>query len=184
MTLGRLVSRERAKGIDEVMEVLPGLARRHPDLAYLVAGDGPDRRRLEDKAAALGIRDRVIFCGRVAETEKAAHYRLADAYVMPSRGEGFGIVLLEAMACGSPVVTSDATSLPEVVGDAAITVNAHDEGALSNAMHDVLTNVELRQELSRRVPKRAQLFSNRRMAESTLAVYDEVLSGLSPASAR
>lgn len=105
MTLGRLVSRERAKGMDEVLEALPDLAR-HADLAYLIAGDGPDRPRLEAKAAQLGIRERVVFCGQVAEAEKAAHYRLADAYVMPSRGEGFGIVLLEAMACGIPTVAS------------------------------------------------------------------------------
>jgi glycosyltransferase involved in cell wall biosynthesis len=132
----------------------------------------------------LDLQADVKVLGEVPLADLPLLHCASDLFVFPSLSEGFGLPPLEAMACGSPVVTSDATSLPEVVGDAAITVNAHDEGALSNAMHDVLTNVELRQELSRRGPKRAQLFSNRRMAESTLAVYDEVLSGLSPASAR
>ncbi len=105
-TLGRLVSRERAKGMDEVMEAMPGLLADSPHLVYLIGGDGPDRPRLAAKADSLGLAARVIFAGRIAEEEKVAHYRLADAYVMPSRGEGFGIVLLEAMACGVPALAS------------------------------------------------------------------------------
>jgi phosphatidylinositol alpha-1,6-mannosyltransferase len=105
-TFGRLVSRERAKGMDEVMQALPGLLADHPDLVYLIGGEGPDRPRLEAKARALGVADRVVFAGRIAEEEKLAHYHLADAYVMPSRGEGFGIVILEAMAAGLPTLAS------------------------------------------------------------------------------
>jgi len=105
-TFGRLVSRERAKGMDEVMEAMPELLADVPDLVYLIGGDGPDRPRLAAKAESLGLGARVIFAGRIAEEEKVAHYRLADAYVMPSRGEGFGIVLLEAMACGVPALAS------------------------------------------------------------------------------
>jgi glycosyltransferase involved in cell wall biosynthesis len=120
MTLGRLVSRERAKGMDEVLEVLPALLAEQPDLTYLIAGDGPDRTRLEAKARELGIGERVVFCGRVAEAEKAAHYRLADAYVMPSRGEGFGIVLLEAMACGIPTMASLKDGGREALRDGAL----------------------------------------------------------------
>jgi phosphatidyl-myo-inositol dimannoside synthase len=106
LTLARLAATERYKGIDEVLECLPTLLAGRPDLVYLVAGDGDDRPRLEAKAASLGLGDRVVFCGRIAEAEKADHYRLADAFVMPGRGEGFGIVYLEAMACGVPVVGS------------------------------------------------------------------------------
>ena len=105
-TFGRLVSAERAKGMDEVMQAMPGLLADNPDLVYLIGGGGPDRPRLEAKANSLGIADRVIFAGRIAEEEKAAHYRIAHAYVMPSRGEGFGIVILEAMACGIPALAS------------------------------------------------------------------------------
>jgi phosphatidyl-myo-inositol dimannoside synthase len=105
-TFGRLVSEQRAKGMDEVMQAMPGLLPDHPDLVYLIGGSGPDRPRLEAKAKALGLADRVIFAGRVAEEEKVAHYHLADAYVMPSRGEGMGIVILEAMAAGLPAMAS------------------------------------------------------------------------------
>jgi phosphatidyl-myo-inositol dimannoside synthase len=106
MTLARLAPRERYKGIDEILEALPRLAVDHPHIAYLIAGDGPDRARLEAKACALGVADRVVFAGRIAEEEKVAHYRLADAFAMPGRGEGFGIVYLEALACGVPVLGS------------------------------------------------------------------------------
>ncbi|MCC6212392.1 MAG: asparagine synthase (glutamine-hydrolyzing) [Burkholderiales bacterium] len=106
MTLGRLASAERYKGFDEVIEALPALARDMPNIVYLVCGDGPDRHRLEEKARALGVGERVVFAGFVPEARKAEYYRLADAYVMPSLGEGFGIVYLEALACGVPTMGS------------------------------------------------------------------------------
>jgi glycosyltransferase involved in cell wall biosynthesis len=115
MTLGRLSPHERYKGFDEVMEVIPELMREVPDIIYLIGGDGPDRKRLEEKARNLGLENRIIFTGFVREEEKAGHYRLADVYVMPSRGEGFGIVFLEAMACGIPVVASKVDGSRETV---------------------------------------------------------------------
>ena len=117
MTLGRLVSAERYKGFDEVLDILPTLASVNPNLAYLIVGDGSDRGRLEAKTRALGLADRVVFAGLVPEAEKADHYRLADAYIMASRGEGFGFVLLEAMACGVPVVASKLDGGREAVRD-------------------------------------------------------------------
>jgi glycosyltransferase involved in cell wall biosynthesis len=120
MTLGRLDALERLKGVDEVIDVLPRLLESKPDLAYLVVGDGSDRKRLEAKATALGLANHVVFAGHVADAEKADHYRLADAYVMPSRGEGLGIVFLEAMACGIPVVASKSDGGREVLGDGAL----------------------------------------------------------------
>ena len=106
MTVGRLASQERYKGFDEVIEIMPELLKRFPTLKYLIVGDGPDRPRLEAKAGALGLSNKIIFTGYIPESEKVAHYNLADAYVMPSMGEGFGIVLIEAAACGVPVVGS------------------------------------------------------------------------------
>jgi len=82
------------------------LSEHIPPIAYLIVGDGKDRARLEAKAQALGVGDRVVFTGFIPEAEKADHYRLADAFVMPGRGEGFGFVFLEALACGIPVVGS------------------------------------------------------------------------------
>jgi phosphatidylinositol alpha-1,6-mannosyltransferase len=106
LTLGRLADEERYKGFDEVIEVMPALLSDYPDLKYLIVGDGADRARLRAKADTLGLHAQVVFAGRIAEAEKAAHYGLADAYVMPSSGEGFGIVYLEAAACGVPVIGS------------------------------------------------------------------------------
>jgi glycosyltransferase involved in cell wall biosynthesis len=103
MTLGRVVAAERYKGFDEVLDVMPSLA---DDIHYIIAGGGNDVPRLQKKALALGIERRVVFTGLLPEHEKADLYNLADVYVMPSRGEGFGFVLLEAMACGVPVIAS------------------------------------------------------------------------------
>jgi glycosyltransferase involved in cell wall biosynthesis len=120
MTLGRLAANEQYKGFDEMLELLPDLAKEIPGIAYLIVGDGTDRRRLEEKATSLGVADRVVFAGYVSEAEKVDHYRLADVYIMPSSGEGFGIVFLEAMACGVPVIASKLDGGREAVRDGAL----------------------------------------------------------------
>lgn len=106
LTLARLDPRERYKGVDEIIEALPALLLQQPDLCYLIAGDGDDKARLVAKAKRLGVAEKVVFVGYVPEAEKADLLRLADVFAMPGRGEGFGIVYLEAMACGIPVVGS------------------------------------------------------------------------------
>lgn len=120
LTLSRLPVQEQGKGHDEVLEVLPALRNETPDLCYVIAGDGPDRPRLEAKVRHLGLEEHVVFTGYVAEEEKEDHYRLADAFVMPGRTEGFGIVYLEALACGIPVVASSADASAEAVRDGAL----------------------------------------------------------------
>lgn len=115
LTVGRLAERERFKGFDEVLDVLPNLVCQYPDLKYLIVGDGGDRPRLTAKVEALGIAKKVVFAGRIPEEEKVAHFNLADAYAMPSSGEGFGIVLLEAAACGVPVIGSNADGSKEAL---------------------------------------------------------------------
>jgi glycosyltransferase involved in cell wall biosynthesis len=115
MTMGRLVGPERKKGFDRVLEVLPTLAEADPDIRYLIVGKGPDRPRLEAKADRLGVADRVILAGYVPEEEKADHFRLADRFVLPSEGEGFGLVLLESLACGTPVIASNVDGGREAV---------------------------------------------------------------------
>ncbi len=117
MTLGRLSSDERYKGIDEIIELLPELARDIPNLGYLVVGDGTDLSRLQEKARSLGVVEYVVFTGIIPESEKVDHYRLADVFVMPSRSEGFGFVFLEAIACGIPVVASKVDGSREAVRD-------------------------------------------------------------------
>ncbi|MEJ2670846.1 MAG: glycosyltransferase [Deltaproteobacteria bacterium] len=120
MTMGRLAAAEQYKGFDEVMDLLPRLAKSLPNLAYLIVGDGDDRPRLEAKAVSLGVKDRVVFAGFIPEAEKADHYRLADAFVMPGRGEGFGFVFLEALACGIPAVGSTLDGSREALRDGSL----------------------------------------------------------------
>jgi len=117
LTLGRLAASERMKGFDEVLDILPSLVKEVPNVVYVIAGDGDDKPRLEQKTRDLGISDRVVFTGMVPEEIKPDLYRLADVYVMPSRGEGFGFVFLEAMACGIPVVASKVDGSREAVRD-------------------------------------------------------------------
>jgi phosphatidylinositol alpha-1,6-mannosyltransferase len=169
-TLARLVAHERMKGVDEVLEALPRLLRARPDLAYLVMGDGSDKGRLEQKARTLGIADKVIFTGRIAEHEKADHYRLADVYAMPSRGEGFGFVFLEAMACGVPVVASSSDGGREAVRDGAL-------GSLVNpaSQDDVVRGIE--EALSKPhgvVPAGLDYFAFENFTSRVHAVVDEI----------
>ena len=117
LTLGRMSASERYKGHDEVLDALPAIAAEVPDIAWLVVGDGDDRPRLEQKAHDLGVADRVVWAGYVPDDEKADVLRLADVFAMPGRGEGFGIVYLEALACGVPVIASSADASREAVLD-------------------------------------------------------------------
>ena len=115
LTLSRLPTQELGKGHDEVLEALPALLETHPNLTYVIAGTGPDANRLRIKAGLLGVANHVVFTGYILEDEKIDHYRMADTFVMPGRTEGFGIVYLEALACGIPVVASSADASAEAV---------------------------------------------------------------------
>lgn len=117
MTLARLPGRDRHKGVDEMLEILPGLLIKHPDVHYVVAGDGPDRARLEAKARELGVENNSTFMGFVPEDRKADIFRLGDVFALPGRGEGFGFVFLEAAACGIPCVGSKVDGSREALRD-------------------------------------------------------------------
>ncbi len=140
LTVSQLDARDRYKGIDEVMEALPALRSAFPDLVYVVAGEGTDRERLEQKAAGLGASGRVVFTGYVPESDKPGLYRLADGFVLAGSGEGFGIVLLEAMATGVPVLASTLDASREVVGDGLLgaVVDPRDPAALRDALAALL----------------------------------------------
>ncbi|MBK1986354.1 glycosyltransferase [Sphaerospermopsis aphanizomenoides BCCUSP55] len=106
MTVARLWSGDIYKGVDVTIRALPQIIQVFPEVKYLVIGRGDDQPRLAQLAQDLGVSDRVIFAGFVPTEALMLHYRLADAYIMPSQ-EGFGIVYLEAMACGVPVLSGD-----------------------------------------------------------------------------
>ena len=121
--------------------------------------------------------DRVHFPGYVARDELPYWYSAADAFVYPSRYEGFGIPPLEAMACGTPVVASNASSLPEVIGDAGVLVDPGDEEALAAAISTVLTDRGEAQRLKQLGLARARRFSWFEAARRTADIYGEVLAG-------
>jgi len=115
LTVGRLSATERYKGQDQILYALPQLVCSLPDLRYIIGGRGEDEQRLRQIVVELSLQKHVIFTGFIAEAELADHYRLADLYVMPSTGEGFGIVYLESLACGRPCLVGGDDASPEAV---------------------------------------------------------------------
>lgn len=147
------------------------LALPHPGAALVVAGAWderhPEARQLAEAHEGATIR----WIGPVAESELPALYTAADAFVFPSVFEGFGLPVVEAMACGAPVICSDATALPEVAGDAAVLVDPTDRAALAAALSRVLGDAVLREALRAKGFARAAQFSWARTAAETLRIY-------------
>lgn len=136
LTVGRLAACDRYKGQDRVIRLLRALDRQVGPIHYIIAGDGDDRPRLEALVAEEEVDDLVTFAGRVSEADLRGLYRLADVFVMPSTGEGFGIVFLEALACGCPVVAGNRDGSVEALADGALgrTIDPDDATALREAI--------------------------------------------------
>jgi glycosyltransferase involved in cell wall biosynthesis len=119
--------------------------------------------------------DDIKFLKNIPEGDLAVIYNMADFFVYPSFFEGFGMPVLEAMSCGCPVICSNASSLPEVVGDAGLTFNPNDGDGLESAMKDMAGNAVLRQDLRNKGLERAKMFSWEKCARETLEVYKTVV---------
>ncbi len=167
------------KNLPTLVEAFRLLQEKRPsneDLLLVFVGNlTPAAVSLREFIRTLGIEQQVIFTGFVSEEDLIGLYSAAEVFLFPSLYEGFGLPPLEAMACGTPVITSNASSLPEVVGDAAIQVDPHSSQAFSQKMFEVFTNDRLRQELSRKGLERAKLFSWEQTARKTLQAYENVL---------
>ncbi len=154
-----------------------------PHTLALVGPAGWNSGALLDALAGAHLRSRVLQVGYVPSRETLADfYTCADAFVFPSLYEGFGFPVLEAMACGCPVICSDAGSLPEVGGSAALYVPAEDTSGLASAMRRIASDVSLQSELRRKGLEQAKRFSWLTCARATYAVYEQVSHG-TPASA-
>jgi len=136
----------------------------HPLLAESIA----------NQARACGIGEHVRFLHHVSNDELIMLYNAASFFVFPSRYEGFGLPILEAMACGAPVIAANNSSIPEVAGDAAILVDAELPAMMAHAMVRLLEDEALRHEMSARSLHRATAFSWQRCARETLAVYQSI----------
>ena len=164
------------KNVDRLIEAFSILRQRWPeDVKLLIIGDEiskyPNLRRLVHR---FQLHQHVRFLGFVPDATLAVLYRLAAVFVFPSLYEGFGLPPLEAMAAGAPVITSNVSSLPEVVGDAALLIDPMDAGAIASAMSRVLGDPRLREDLIRRGRERVKAFSWARSVARVRQVYGEL----------
>jgi len=140
LTVCRLAGAERYKGYDQMIRALPRILSEIPDARYLLVGTGPDRGRIEKLVADLGVQDGVVFAGFVPDEELSEHYNLCDLFAMPSKAEGFGIVYLEALACGKPVLAGNKDGSRDAVndGELGLLVDPDDTAAIASEIIRVL----------------------------------------------
>ena len=174
LTLSKPLGDER-KNLSGVLE---GYQRLHGQTEHklVIGGRDCERFRAVYNLPADGWGGDVLFPGWIDQADMPAVYSLAGLLLYPSNLEAFPIPITEAMACGTPIVTSDANGLKEIAGDAAVRVDPGDPEAICQAMHQVLTDRQLRTDLSARGLKRARVFSWDRCARETLAVLTEAAS--------
>jgi glycosyltransferase involved in cell wall biosynthesis len=167
---------EPRKNLSRLLEAFQPLLADWPDLKLVLIGKkGWLYESFFQRLQALGLEERVIFPGYVAEADLPAFYQLAEVFVFPSLSEGFGLPPLEAMACGVPVVSSNSSSLPEVVGEAGLLVDPTDTGALHQALRRILADGDLRTELRRRGLVQARKFSWQRAVDELEEIYQSLL---------
>jgi alpha-1,3-rhamnosyl/mannosyltransferase len=172
-----LASNKPHKNLLRLVEAWPEVLRRHPNTHLVVAGHWDPRfPQPRQRSAALGLETAVHFAGPLPEADLPAVYSGADLFVFPSAYEGFGLPVLEALACGTPVVCSNTSSLPEVAGDAACLVDPSRAGELADAISLVLADAERRADMRRRGLAQANRFSWEQTALATCDVYRGVAS--------
>jgi len=165
---------EPGKNLPILIEAFASIAERFSAHQLVLAGNpGWDYETIYEAATRLPCRQRIRFTGFVDEDDLPALYAGADLFVYPSSYEGFGFPVLEAMACGTPVITSNISSLPELAGDAGLLVDPQDVDALAGAMRRVLVDDALRQQMRARGFEQARRFTWEETARRTLEVYED-----------
>jgi glycosyltransferase involved in cell wall biosynthesis len=176
---------EVKKGIDTLLRAGANVIEAGFADAVVLAGcDGLGAREIRDLASGLGLGEKVRFLGFVPQESLPGLYGQASVVAFSSHYEGFGLPVLEAMACGVPVIASESSSIPEVAGNAAFLVPPADVGSLIEALKAVLGNVELRAELRRRGLSRARQFTWAESAARHVAVYRQVLDKVGESTVR
>jgi glycosyltransferase involved in cell wall biosynthesis len=168
---------EPRKNYGTLIEAYARLVAGHRETKPLVVGQaGWKETPIGHRVREIGLDDMVIAPGFLPDDELAALYRTAFALVYPSYYEGFGLPVVEAMGCGAPVIASNSSSLPEVVGSAGLLVSPGDAEALASAMGQLTTDESLRARLKEASPRQAARFSWREAARRTLDLYADALA--------
>jgi glycosyltransferase involved in cell wall biosynthesis len=177
--VGTLEPRKNHLGLIKAFHKAQSAATKKPRPTMLALAGGPGwlYDETQQLIAKLKLENKVRFLGHVSELELITLYSMADVFVFPSFYEGFGVPPIEAMACGAPVITSNTSSLPEVVGDAALQIDPYNTDALARAILQVLENEQLRDELRQRGYARAQHFTWPKSASKMLSVYQRLYNG-------
>lgn len=166
---------EPRKNLTRLLDAFHALLGEEPELRLVLVGKkGWLYESFFQRLQTLGLQERVVFPGFIDEADLPAFYQLAQVFVYPSLYEGFGLPPLEAMSCGAAVVSSQAASLPEVVGEAGLMVDPADTVALTRALRRVLLDAELRRELQERSLEQAQRFSWTKAAQMLVEAYSSV----------
>ena len=166
------------KGPDVLLKAMPKILKNIPDAKLVFVGSGEIRKKLERICKKISVEKYVEFVGFVGDTfKKALYYKSADVFVLPSFLEIFGIVNLEAMACGIPIVASKVGGIPEIVkdGENGLLVPPRDSEALADAIIYLLENEDIREKMGKNGRKKGENYSWERIAEETEKVYEEVL---------
>jgi glycosyltransferase involved in cell wall biosynthesis len=163
--------------VSTIIKALHQLKKQFPNVKLVKIGDPQSygaREQLLMLIKNLHLENDVIFLGYVPEEELPLWYNAADILVYPCLYAGFGLPPIEAMACGTPVITSNTTSLPEVVGEAGLMINPNDDSMMAIKMHDILTNHDLKNDLIRKGLKRSKCFDWNQSAKKTLEIYESI----------
>jgi len=158
LTVGRWCGDERYKGMDTLITALPRLLMEWPDVQLVAVGEGDDQEWLEQIADGRGVRRHVHFLSGLSYAEIAACYQACEIFALPSRGEGFGLVYLEAMSCGKPVIGGAHGGAPEVIDDGktGYLVQHGEAGQLATSLEALLANPELGREMGARGRERVE----------------------------
>ncbi|WLT38834.1 glycosyltransferase [Synechocystis sp. B12] len=140
LTIARLAGEERYKGYDQIIQALPEIIKIIPNIHYVIGGKGGDRPRIEQLIKDLNLEDYVTLAGFIPDEELADHYNLCDVFAMPSKGEGFGIVYLEALACGKPTIGGNQDGAIDALcnGELGVLVNPDDLTEISTAITQII----------------------------------------------
>lgn len=182
LTVSRLDAEERYKGYDKVLDAIPRIVKEIPDFLYILAGEGTDSRRIREEIKQRGLEEYVMMPGFVPQDELVDYYNACDVFVMPSLGEGFGIVFLEALACGKPAIGGNKDASREALrdGELGVLVDPEDEASIGNALLAALSRTEAENDEERRLLRKKALeyYGYARFRKELDAVVGRIVSGV------